>query len=73
VSVLCACIFIVCFAFDKVLLKNSITTTTTSRHLLQIHRCTKRARWIHTAWLMATTQWERGARLVEQPLHASCG
>jgi len=56
VSVLCACIFIVCIAFDKVLLKNSITTTTTSRHLLQTHhshthRCTKRARWIHATLL----------------------
>ena len=30
VSVLSACIFIVCFAFDKVLLKNSTTTTTTT-------------------------------------------
>ena len=30
VSVLSACFFIVCFAFDKVLLKNSTTVTTTN-------------------------------------------
>jgi len=44
---------------------SSTTTTTTSRHLLQTHRCTKKG--TVNSRCLATTQWERGAHLTEQP------
>ena len=56
VSVLSACIFIVCFAFDKVLLQNSTTTTTTTTtYYILLHRDQKLLYSTYSQWNEATT------------------